>query len=285
MPLDCESPNIRPLDPKDQWKPIDNIRSLLFIVVREVLNHDALRVALDELIRHHLPILGARIKRNRKNRSLEYHLPRTISEDYALFSWSTRAVHAGLETSDLLPRVTDKSVTTVSSIPTLEAHWTPCDWPVERKFDKPDTRLLLVHLTRYTNSTVVAMNLPHAVADQMGFGSLIRAWLLVYRGEQPPPFLDLSQGQLDGPKNVSKKEMRTKGKYRLVSRKEKLEINLGLMLHLMPPSKEERRTLFFPTALIERLRDKHQESLKANYGVASPLLTNGDILAGMLVKV
>jgi len=121
---------------------------------------------------------------------------------------------------------------------------------VERKFDKPDTPLLSVHLTRYTNSTVVAMNLPHAVADQMGFGSLIKAWLLVYRGEQPPPFLDLSQGQLDGPKNVSSKDMRTKGKYRLVSRKEKLEINLGLMLHLMPPSKEERRTLFFPTALI-----------------------------------
>ncbi|KAL3959263.1 hypothetical protein ACCO45_007425 [Purpureocillium lilacinum] len=99
-----------------------------------------------------------------------------------------------------------------------------------------------------------------------------------------PPFLDLSQGQLDGPKNVSSREMRAKGKYRLVSRKEKIEINLGLMLYLMPPSKEERRTLFFPTALIERIRDKHQESLNAKYGGASPLLTNGDILAGILVK-
>lgn len=49
-----------PLEPIDQWQPIDIIRTIVFLVVREVLNENTMHSALDRLIRNHLPILGAR---------------------------------------------------------------------------------------------------------------------------------------------------------------------------------------------------------------------------------
>lgn len=63
---------ITPLEPKGQWMPIDNIRTMVFIVVREILDEGALRDALDNLIRNHLPILGAGIESNSKARGLVY---------------------------------------------------------------------------------------------------------------------------------------------------------------------------------------------------------------------
>lgn len=53
---------IIPLEPIDQWIPIDNIRTFVFLVVREALNKEAMRDALDRLTRNHLPILGARLE-------------------------------------------------------------------------------------------------------------------------------------------------------------------------------------------------------------------------------
>lgn len=38
-----ENSKLIPLEPIDQWQPIDIIRTIVFLVVREVLNEDAMR--------------------------------------------------------------------------------------------------------------------------------------------------------------------------------------------------------------------------------------------------
>jgi hypothetical protein len=56
---------IIPLKPLDQWRPLENIQTFLFLVVREKLEETAMQDSLDRLIRDHLPILGARIEPRR----------------------------------------------------------------------------------------------------------------------------------------------------------------------------------------------------------------------------
>jgi hypothetical protein len=51
--------------------------------------------------------------------------------------------------------------------------WIPSSWPKEHKFEQPNTPLILVHISKYADATAVALNLPHAFSDQMGFGSMI----------------------------------------------------------------------------------------------------------------
>ncbi|KAJ5160781.1 BCL5p [Penicillium canariense] len=275
---------IIPLKPVDQWRPLDNIRSLLFLAMRKPLNEDALRDALNQLIRRHLPILGARIEL--KKSDLEYHLPKSFSSTYQLFDWTNRTISSTLGESDLFPQAHESASGAFFApvnIPEMEKAWTPSSWPVERKFEKPGAPLLFVHITKYTNATIVALNLPHAVSDQMGFGSMIKAWIRVVAGETPMEFLDLSPSALDGPK-LSQKELRKKGEYRILSSREQATKIIPFISDLIFHSKETRKTLFLPVEVVDDLRKRCTDVLKKKYGKETLPLTNADILTGILAK-
>ena len=278
---------IIPLEPIDQWKPIDKIRTFVFLVVRATLNEEAMRTALDRLIRNHLPILGSRLETVSKNGNLAYRLPTSFPADYQLFHWSSATVDSTLADAQLLPKETQAGYDILHgprSIPELEGEWTPSTWPKERKFEGSDTPLLLVHITKYADATVVALNLPHAVSDQMGFGSLIAAWMQLVKGETPAEFLELEPGTLHGLENLSEKELRRKNTFRIMSKSERVRATSNFLPDLILNSTEVRRTLFFPISLIEGLRDRHTNALRAKYGEEAPALTSGDILTTILAK-
>jgi hypothetical protein len=283
-----ESSRLIPLEPIDQWVPVNNIRSIVFMVVREILNEDAMRDALDHLIRDHLPILGARLESNSTNGNLAYRLPNSFAADYKLFQWSNQIVDSSLAAAKVLPESPQAEPGPLygpCSVPELEQKWTPSTWPKERKFEEPDTPLLLVHIIKYTDATVVTLNLPHAVADQMGFASLITAWLQIIKGEKPAEFLQLQPGALDGQKDISKKELRRKGKLRIMNSLEKTRYIMGLLPDLILNPEETRRTLFLPAKLVEELRDRHTQALKSEFGEDTVSLTCGDIVTALLAKL
>ncbi|PNY27768.1 Alpha-1,2-mannosidase family protein [Tolypocladium capitatum] len=281
-----------PLEAKDRWRPVDNIRSMLYFVFRDTaLRADAMRPALDRLIRNHLPILGARLAEPRGGHGLlEYHLPEAFPDDYALFQWSTKAVASTLEATRLLPRSTPTQPARAAcfapcSVPELEAQWIPSDWPLERRLERPDTPLLLVHITSYTDATVLALSLPHAVADQMGYASVIRAWLQLVAGQEPAPFLELRPGALDGPADISLKELRRRRTFRVTNKAERTASLMGLLPGLVANPREARRILFLPETLVRDLRARHEESLEAEHGEDAAALTNGDVVAATLAKL
>jgi hypothetical protein len=279
---------IIPLEPIDQWIPIENIRTFVFLVVRETLNEEAMRDALDRLIRNHLPILGARLETLPKNGALAYRLPKTFPANYKLFQWSTDTIDSSLADARLLPELPQVDCDILHgpcSIPELEGVWTPPTWPKERRFEQSDTPLLLVHITRYADATVVALNLPHAVTDQMGFGSLITAWMQLVKGETPAEFLQLEPGALDGLENPSEKELRKKNTFRIMSKSERARAITSFLPDLMLNQKEVRRLLFLSIDLVEGLRDRHTQALKAKYGEETPALTSGDIITALLAKL
>ncbi|KAJ5880384.1 BCL5p protein [Penicillium subrubescens] len=275
---------IIPLKPLDQWRPLENVRSLLFLVVREILDEKAMRDSLDRLIRDHLPILGARIEF--KKTDLEYRLPKSFPPTYSLFEWTSKTVESSLEDTNLLPQGShsDSALSFApSNIPEMEKEWTPSSWPVERKYEKPNAPLLFVHITKYTHTTVVALNIPHCVADQLGFASLINAWMSVLNGEAPPEFLELGLNALDGPK-LSQKELRMKGTYRILSGREHATKFIPYISEFARCSKEIRRTLFLPTEVVDELRQRCMEKLKAKYGEEAATLSNADVITAILAK-
>ncbi|KAJ5212374.1 BCL5p [Penicillium cinerascens] len=255
-----------PLEPVDQWTPIDKIRTFVFLVVHEILDGEAMRAALDRLIRNHLPILGARLDVS-KNKDLAYRLPKTFPLDYRLFQWSTRTVESSLAKAQLLPDVSQGDCDILHgpcSIPELEGVWTPSTWPTEWKFEGPDMPFLLVHVTKFADATVVALNIPHSVTDQMGVGSLITAWMQVVKGETPAEFLQLEPGALDGLKNPSEELLRKKNDFRVMRKSERFKALLNHVPEL----------ILYP-----------KETLKAKYGEETPPLTSGDIITAILVKL
>jgi hypothetical protein len=217
-----------------------------------------------------------------------YRLPKTFPPDYRLFQWSTHTVESSLADAQLLPDVSQVDCHILHgpcSIPELEGVWTPSTWPKEREFEGPDTPLLLVHVTRFADATVVALNLPHAVTDQMGFGSLITAWMQLVKGEIPAEFLQLEPGALDGLKNPSRKLLRKKNAFRIVRKSERVKAVMNHVPDLILHPKEVRRLLFLPINLVESLRDRHSQTLKAKYGEETPALTSGDIITALLAKL
>ncbi|KAJ5369881.1 BCL5p protein [Penicillium cataractarum] len=275
---------IIPLKPLDQWRPLEEIRSLLFLVVRENLNEEAMRDSLDRLIREHLPLIGARIEL--KKSDLEYRFPKPFPPAYLLFEWTNKTIDSSLGDTSLLPQApqSDSGPSFASSnILDMEREWTPSTWPVERKFEKPDAPLLFVHITKYTDSTIVALNLPHSVSDQLGFGSMINAWMQVLNGETPPEFVELSVDALDGPK-LSQKELRMKGKFRILSSRERATKIIPFIPGFVRDPKEVRKTLFLPVNLVDDLRERCMVKLKAKYGEDAATLSNADVITAILAK-
>ncbi|KAL7942865.1 hypothetical protein V8C42DRAFT_347358 [Trichoderma barbatum] len=279
------SEQIIPLSAKDQWRPLVRIRSLLFIVVRDVLDGEFMRVSLDKLIRNHIPLLGARIQPSGVDGLLQYHLTSPFPDNHEIFRWSVSNVASTLEEANLLPEHnSQKSITILPDIDALEPRWIPADWPVTRSQEKPDTPLLLVHLTYYTNATVVTLNLPHCVSDQMGYGSVINSWIDLMKGKEPLPFIELPEDGLDGDKDITIKELYKKYEFRLRTKRERAEVIIGLIPELVVRSKETRCILFLPVGIVQGLRDRWRKELKGKHGSDAANITNGDVVVGIVAK-
>lgn len=280
------SEKVIPLCAKDQWRPIDNIRSLAFIVVRDILDGDFMRESLDKLITEHIPLLGSRIKPSGTDGWLRYHVISPPPDNYKIFEWSIRNVESTLGESKLVPKQSShKEITILPDVTVLESCWIPTDWPILRNQDKPETPLLLVHLTYYADATVIAVSLPHCVSDQLGLGSVLSSWTDIIKGKEPLPFINLPEGALDGDQTISKKEMHKKYEFRLKSKADRAGVLMGIVPELVIRPKETRCTLYFPIQVIAGIRERWQEEIQAKFGTKAASITNGDAIAGIIVKV
>lgn len=275
-----------PLSAKDQWRPINNIRSLAFIVVRDILDVVFMKESLDKLITEHIPLLSSRIKPSGKDGWLQYHLVSPLPDDYETFGWSVSNVGSTIGETKLIPtQNSQKRITILPDVTVLESCWIPADWPILRNQDKPETPLLLVHLTYYTDATIVAVSLPHCVSDQLGLGSVISSWTDVMKGKRPLPYINLPEGSLDGDKTISKKELHKKYKFRLKTKTDQAGVLMGLIPELVAHSKETRCTLYFPMEVISEIRSRWQKEIQAKFGTEAANITNGDAISGIVVKV
>ncbi|KAL1873436.1 hypothetical protein VTK73DRAFT_981 [Phialemonium thermophilum] len=269
----------------DQVLPVPNIRTRTFFIVRECLDDTALRNALTRLIRDHWRKLGARIFSSGKSGLLEYRLPRTFADSYELFVWSSAEYDHSIDKvlSPLKPR--DQGVTFMPSMTEVEGWFCPSSWARHMSETSSDSPMLHVHLSHFSNATVLALNVPHVLGDQLGTANLMKAWLGLVEGREPPPMAGYDEDILPGQKPyadvIDRKE----------SRKGKLHIRRPLeyafvILPFMPEflfRKEVQHIVFFPLPLIQSLREKHARILAETHKDFTRI-SDGDILTAILTK-
>jgi hypothetical protein len=278
-----------PIPLENQYKPVPNIRTRTFFILNDQLDENVLKNALDGLIRNHWRKLGARFATRRRDGLLEYHLPSTFDDDYELFRWSSSDDARSISevASHLQGTPSEEGVTLFPPLTSFEDQLRPLEWPFELKDDPPNSPILWIHLTLFSDATVVAISCAHAAMDQFGVANIIKAWMGVIEGKVPPPMVGYKESMLAHIKPYAeypKKEVSRKGRMRIRRFGEYFCVLLGLAPEYILRPKEEAFTVFFPLSVVESLRKRDTKTLEEKYGL-SPGLSNGDIINAALLKV
>ncbi|PSR84136.1 hypothetical protein BD289DRAFT_409962 [Coniella lustricola] len=278
-----------PATAEDQFDPVNNIRTRTFFVLDELLDSDLLRSGLNRLIRIYWRKLGARLVKRRRGGGLEYHLPAIFEDDYQLFEWSIRNDEQPIV--DAIPLIGASTqgggISLLPSMDTVDAACRPSSWPYERKDEPPSAPLLYVHLTLFSDSTVIAISCPHMMADQQGLANIIKAWLQVVDGKKPPPMTGFNENILPKSKPYTafeKNQVVRKGKIHVRRPFERLLVVLGFLPELILHPKELTYTLFVPLSLLKSLRERYTKELAGIYA-SVPALSYGDIVTAIAIKL
>lgn len=282
--------DVFPLFPPDQLRPIPNIRTRTFFLVEECLNADLLQSSLDDLIRNHWRILGSRIATQKNTDLLEYRLPKKFEDGYDLFEFSSKQYDHSIDVTAAGIRnpPTDKGPQLLPSMTKVDSWFRPADWPYHLADELPDSPIMYVHLSLFTDATVICTSIPHAVCDQMGLSVIMNAWLGLAQGIQPKPLppsdQDILPGQKRSFKSYTKLEVNRKGRQRLMSKGQYAFVIMPFIPDLVINAKEESSVLFIPTELVKSLRKRYTEVLKDKHPDFSKI-SEGDIVTGILLKV
>ncbi|KAF4979217.1 hypothetical protein FZEAL_4526 [Fusarium zealandicum] len=280
--------DIIPVPLTDQQKPIDTIRTRTCFILDKRLDEDTLRSALDNLVRNHWRKLGARLVLRSKDKLLEYHLPKAFDDDYRLFNWSSSEDEKPFkELTSLLDVSAEEGVSLLPPFNKIDGLFTPSNWPTSREDEAPDAPLLYVHLALSSDATVVVTSLPHAVADQYGLSNIMKAWLGLADGRDPPPMVGSDDDPLPKSKPYAefpKQEVFRKGHMRVRRKGEFFFLVLGFIPDLIVHQKETPHIVFFPRPLIRSLVEQHSNTLREKYG-PDVRISEGDIITGILTKV
>ncbi|KAG6158078.1 hypothetical protein E4U10_008017 [Claviceps purpurea] len=282
------SMEVIPCAAADQVIPVDNIRTRTFFIVEECLDEEALRTALDQLIRKHWRKLGGRLIR-RKDKLLEYHIPKAFDKDYVLFNWSTQEYSHSID--KFVPAIRspplDKGPQFLPPLETLDDHFRPSSWPYHRRDDPPDSPLLYVHVSLFPDATVIATSIPHPVVDQMGMANIIKACMGIVQGIDPPAFVgyegDLLPGQDKAYKDYPTSEVCRTGYQRILRTGEYPLILLPLIPDLIL-HREERNLLFLPMQMIRALRDKYSKALAEMHSDYTRI-SDSDVVTALITKL
>jgi hypothetical protein len=167
----------------------------------------------------------------------------------------------------------------------------PPTWPFERK-DEPASGapLLYVHLSLYTDATVIALGLPHVLADQMGVANIMRAWFgLAYENTTPPEMTGYNEDVFQTPTTKAyaeypHQESYRKGKSKVRNGWEYIFVIMGFLPELIFNRTEREHMVFFPRPMLDGLKERYRKELTAQYG-ADPGLSTGDVVSAILTKV
>ncbi|KAL8381955.1 hypothetical protein RB595_005962 [Gaeumannomyces hyphopodioides] len=322
-----------PIPPVEQQSPVDRSLSQVFFFVPHAVDEPRLRSALDDLIRNHWTLLGARLARRHDGR-LEYRLPARFPADpdddsYRLFGWSAaRHAHGAAAIPGVLQLPTEPlhgarlQAWAGGQFDRLLDTLAGPAWPRERVDAPAGMPMMAVHVSAFIDGAVVGVCLPHTLADQMGFGAIMKAWLGLVAGKPPPPLQarpplvlgeyspstkgigtgyspsPSSSRSIDGEKEnkessrVSAKRTARQdeitGQPRLFSTRESLKTYGAIIPEILMSPREVQGTLFLPLTLIVRLRSKIFAELEERYGdevVGRLGLSEGDVVSAILCKL
>ncbi|KAB5542580.1 hypothetical protein GE09DRAFT_1191888 [Coniochaeta sp. 2T2.1] len=277
-----------PISIPDSRSVFRETRTRTFFVIDDVLDEVKLRDGLARLIQDHWRKLGARIVK-KDNNNFEYRLPNVFRPDYELFRMTTStspdSIAKAAPDLDLNPSSPHGGPILLAGTDVVDAHFRPQHWPMTMS-DEPDAPLLLIHMSLYSDATVIATSAPHMLADQMGLALIVRAWMGVVKGQAPPPMVGYNEDILPGQKpstSYPKAEFYKRGRAHLKRPGERVFQLLRFIWEMAREPNEDHVVLFFPAELVQTLRERYASATgKAN---SKSELSAGDIITAVTTKL
>ena len=154
-----------------------------------------------------------------------------------------------------------------------------------RDYLSRDQPVLSLHVTSFTNATVVALVWPHAISGAAGLKQILLAWSTALQDEGKIPFLlgtreDVlddcgTEADEQAPYHLEKSEIKGLAYVKLMSR-------LAWDLYRNP--KVESRIICLPPKFISQLRLQISRDLEAVHGNSAPFVSDGDILTAWAAR-
>ena len=221
------------------------------------------------------------MSRRKPDGTVEIHVPKEFTEDRPAVQFTTKTFDIPIEEHKIgsqLPKLGNKP--SLQPGPKSFDQFNPIeDVPKALKdYIHSDRPILKLHVTSFTNSTLVTLIWPHVVAGGLGIKEIIGAWSKAVHGE-PPALLGAREDVLEDvgtekdakvPYYLEGTEIKGFGFVRLV-------FNL-LWSVLMQPTVESR-AICLPREFVAQLRETCLQELRSvQEGPDKPFLSEGDVI-------
>lgn len=195
----------------------------------------------------------------------EWHVPRVFTENRPGYVFTTATISGRLADDPIYSSlVLDASTAQGSTFPInrqlpklLFPPNTPSAYKDWRKRDVPQ---LFVHVILFDDATLLSVRVPHAFADAMSLGHILKAWTVVLAGQSPPPIIPVDQ-----PSPTETLQNRTPGQRSVLYHQRTglfTMMCLGLdILILGKARRTEFRELCIPHSALKRMQDEANKEL------------------------
>lgn len=215
---------------------------------------------------------------------LEIHVPRAFSAQRPAFSFSHENMNMAIEDHTMakdLPMPNDK-VTQYSGPESFAAFSARSDAPSTlQDLLAGDTPQISVHITSFTNATLVGLSWPHTIMDVMGQQAFLEAWSLVLAGRDSsvPPVLGAREDALcaltSDPKSPQDSYMLNSQRLAGLSM---IKFGARFAWDMLTQPASVTRTVCLPKSTLSALRLQAQKDIPA-----AEFISDGDILAAWTI--
>ncbi|KAF2995038.1 hypothetical protein E8E13_000637 [Curvularia kusanoi] len=257
----------------------------------DVLDVDKLRSSLEHVAQvGHWGQIGARYKKNSKGK-LEVHLPQQFDEGRPAVAWShdnrQESINDNKIARNLPGRVGVSQPTLYKDASEYNSLVVSQDRPKKMsQWIETDHPALSVHITSFTDATLISLSWNHVLFDALGRQSLLDAWQAALNGRdqdipaciapEEDPIARLAEGA--DPREHYLYSLALTGVWFAL-------FVIGYIYELVMHSKESGRMVRFPKAWVDELRKDAIADLRAK-GVAEDdaFLSHGDVLLSFWCK-
>ncbi|KAJ4982804.1 BCL5p [Stagonosporopsis vannaccii] len=282
---------IYPVHKLDDTSTFRNLLLAWTISFNDVMDAEMLRSSLARLLEiGDWRKLGGRLKL-KENGALEIHVPRMFTADRPAFSYSHEEINMGLEDHEAtknFPKY-NGDISFWPSPHSFQALAAPNGTPKRPKdLCLGDTPQMSLHITAFTNATLIAITWPHTLMDIMGQQALLHAWSLVLQGRdsEVPPVLGAHEDALsEAVKSFTEKVPEYNLKPRELTGSSLIKFVARYLWDLARGPKPETQTVCLPFQVMAALRLQAQLDIATSSSGEKPaFVSDGDILAAWAMR-
>jgi hypothetical protein len=227
----------------------------------------------------------------KENGKLEIHVPPTFTAQRPAFSYSHANMGTTIEDHELAQKIPKPNGT----ISTWLGPQNFADLAVRSNAPAsladlllPDTPQISVHITSFTNATLVGLSWPHTMMDVMGQQAFLNAWSLVLAGRESevPTVLGAQKDELtaiaDAPTEKAEEYVHKSKQLKGLAM---VQFGARFAWDMITGAKPETKTICLPKNVVAALRLQAQQELPSpDNGEDKPFISDGDVLTAWTMR-